>query len=300
MEKKNPPRSLFKLTISMLIFGTIGLFRRWIPVSSGFLAFARGVLGASFLLLFLRFRGRHTVQKQNPLILALLVISGAAIGINWILLFEAYRYTTVAVATLCYYMQPTIVILLSPLLFREKLTLRKMICAGLAVLGMVLLSGISGGSGAGTDHRGIFLGLGAALLYSFVVILNKKLPPMDAYFKTILQLFSAAAVMVPYLLITGDVHFTEMDGRSWILLFVVGIVHTGIAYALYFGSMDVRAQTVAIFSYIDPVSALFFSWLFLHESLSPMGMAGAVLILGSAFVSEMPGAAHSSRPSSQQ
>ena len=290
MEKKNPPRSLFKLTISMLIFGTIGLFRRWIPVSSGFLAFARGVLGASFLLLFIHLRGKKASQKADPRVLALLVVSGAAIGINWILLFEAYRYTTVAVATLCYYMQPTILILLSPLLFHEKLTVRKMICAALAVLGMTLLSGIFGGSaGTGVNQRGIILGLGAALLYSFVVILNKKLPPMDAYFKTILQLFSAAAVMVPYLLITGDVNFTEMNLRSWILLVIVGIIHTGIAYALYFGSMDVRAQTVAIFSYIDPVSALFFSWLFLHESLSPMGMAGAVLILGSAFVSEMPG-----------
>ena len=300
--------SLVKLTASMLIFGTVGIFRRSIPVSSEFLAFSRGILGALFLLGFLGLRKNRKNTRIQPVprsALLWLVLSGAAIGVNWILLFEAYRYTTVAVATLCYYMQPTIVILLSPLLFRERLTAKKLVCAFLSILGLVLLSGVTipgvtipgltipgaaAAAGSAGDPRGILYGLGAAALYAFVVILNKLLPHLDAVVKTMIQLFSAAAVMIPYLLITRNPGLEKMSGTGWFLLVLMGFVHTGIAYVLYFSSMDLPAQTVAVFSYLDPVSALFFAWIFLGESLSAAGALGAVLILGSALVSERSGA----------
>ena len=119
-------------------------------------------------------------------------------------------------------------------------------------------------------------------------LLNKKGAPVDAYEKTILQLFSAAAVLVPYLLVTENFSALQLTGRDVLLLLVLGIVHTGIAYALYFGSMDgLRAQTIALFSYIDPVVALFLSALLLREPLTAAGMIGAVLILGSAAFSEL-------------
>ena len=287
MKTKTPAAgALLRLTLSMLIFGTIGLFRRWIPASSGALAFARGMLGGLFLIGYRKLRLSGEVRALPRRLLWLLVLSGAAIGINWILLFEAYNYTTVAVATLCYYMQPTILILLSPLIFREKLTGRKLLCAAAALAGMFLVSGVTEGGLAGGQLRGVVMGLGAACFYASVVILNKKLAGIDAYQKTMIQLFSAAAVMVPYLLVTADRSLLQLDGRGWILLLIVGFFHTGFAYAMYFGSMeDVPAQTVAVFSYIDPVSALFFSWLFLHETLSPAGAVGAVLILGAAMLS---------------
>jgi len=280
--------SFVKLAVSMLIFGTIGIFRRQIPASSGYLAFSRGLLGALILLLYLKMRRKSSRRAIPGKTVALLLLSGAAIGINWILLFEAYRYTTIAVATLCYYMQPTIVILTSPLFFRERLIGRKLVCVALSVLGMALLSGVIGGTGggAGTDPRGILYGLGAAALYASVIIMNKKLPPLDASRKTMIQLFAAAMVMIPYLLITRNTGLEKMTAAGWLLLLVVGIIHTGIAYVLYFGSMDLPAQTVAACSYIDPVSALFFSWILLHESLSGPGILGAILILGSAFISE--------------
>ncbi len=287
-EQKNDKRSLAMLVISMLIFGTIGVFRRGIPVSSGFLACARGLIGASFLCLFVKVSGgslRHNIGSRAFL---WLVLSGAAIGFNWILLFEAFNHTSVPVATLCYYMQPTIVILLSPLLFKEKLSGRKLICAAAAVIGMVLISGVAGGTPVGANDRlGIFLGLGAAVLYSSVVIMNKKVSGVDAFEKTVIQLFSAGAVMIPYLLLTRDPGLTGIGWTTVVLILIVGLVHTGFAYALYFGGMDgVKAQTAAVLSYIDPVSALFFSALFLHESLSPQGIIGAVLILGAAVISE--------------
>ena len=280
---------MLMMVAAMLIFGTIGIFRRTIPLSSGFLAFARGLLGGLFLLLFVRLRGGRLRGGVSARQFAWLAFTGAAIGINWILLFEAYNYTTVAAATLCYYMQPTIVMLLSPALFQEKLTARKGLCALAAIVGMVLVSGVAGGgaSGAGSP-RGILYGLGAAVLYAAVVMMNKKAGKIDAYQKTTVQLFAASAVMIPYLLIMRDFGGGEWNTATVLLLLIVGIVHTGIAYVLYFGSMEgLKIQTIAIFSYIDPVSALLFSAVILHETLTPAGMVGAVLILGAALISEL-------------
>ena len=288
--KTNDRRSVLMIISSMLIFGTIGVFRRYIPVSSAFLAFSRGILGGLCILLFLRLKKKSTAEKLPRRVLAGLVVSGALIGINWMLLFEAYNHTTVAVATLCYYMQPTIVMLLSPLIFREKLTVRKSVCAAVAIVGMVLVSGVVGDGGQEASFRGVLLGLGAAVFYSAVVIMNNKIQGVSAYQKTTVQLLSAGLVMVPYLLLTGGFSVVGITPGAAALLLVVGIVHTGIAYVLYFGSMDgLRVQTVAILSYIDPMSALLFSALLLREPLSLWGIVGAVMIIGSAIVSEFRG-----------
>ena len=274
---------------SMLIFGTIGIFRRYIPLSSGLLAFARGLLGGLCLLAFTRFSGRSAKKPIDRKKLRILILSGMIMGINWMLLFEAYNYTTVATATLCYYMAPTIVILLSPLLFKEKLGIKNSLCAIIAIVGMALVSGIAESGGIqSTDLKGILFGLGAACFYAGVVILNKLAPVEDAYRKTTIQLFSAAVIMIPYLLLTENFAGFHLDGLSVVMLLVVCIVHTGIAYALYFGSMNgLKAQSIAVLSYIDPVSALILSALILHESLTVYGLIGAVLIIGSALGSEI-------------
>ena len=287
--RHNDRRSLLMFVSSMLIFGTIGIFRRWLPFSSAFLAFARGTFGGLFLLAFTRLKRKRAGERLPARVFAGLAVSGAVMGINWILLFEAYNHTTVAVATLCYYMQPTIVMLLSPLIFRERLTGRKAVCAVIAVAGMVLVSGVVGGGSAQAGNpRGVLLGLGAAVCYSVVVIMNKTIRGVDAWRKTTVQLFSAGLVMVPYLLLTSGFSGEGFSLPAALLLFVVCLVHTGIAYVLYFGSMDgLKAQSIAILSYIDPVSALLFSALFLREPLSPAGIIGAVMIIGSAVVSEI-------------
>ena len=285
----NDRRSAWMFISSMLIFGTIGIFRRYIPLPSAFLACSRGILGGLFLVVFLKLKRRKPAGKLPVQTVLRLAVSGAVMGVNWILLFEAYNYTTVAVATLCYYMQPTIVVLLSPVIFQERLTLRKGACAVVAVVGMVLVSGVTGGVGpqAG-DPRGILFGLGAAVCYAVVVIMNKKMTGIEAFQKTKIQLLSAGIVMIPYLLLTGGFSAEGVSALTVILLLTVGIVHTGIAYVLYFGSFDgLKAQSAAILSYIDPVSALLFSALLLREPLSASGVIGAVMIIGSAIASEM-------------
>lgn len=282
-------KSYILFIASMLIFGTIGIFRRLIPISSGMLAFLRGILGAGFLLAYTKLTKARTSPDISRRNLILLIITGGLIGLNWVLLFEAYNYTTVAVATLCYYMQPTIVILLSPLVFGEKLTGRRMICAVSAIVGMVLVSGVIGGAGQSSDMRGVACGLGAAALYATVVMLNKKIHVDDAIYKTMIQLFAAAAVMIPYLLLGGGGlgEFAGVGAMAIIMVLIVGIVHTGIAYAMYFGSMEnLRAQSVAVLSYLDPVFALILSAVILGERMTVFGIIGAVLIIGSAIISE--------------
>ena len=279
----------FKLTLSMVIFGTIGVFRRYIPLPSSLVAMTRGLTGMLFLLLVMVLRkcgmNRTAVRRK----LGLLCLSGAAIGVNWILLFEAYNYTSVATATLCYYLAPMFVILASPLVVGERLTAKKLICVLAALLGMVFVSGVLETGGGSSDLKGVLLGLGAAVLYASVVLMNKQLGDVPAYDRTIVQLGSSAAVLLPYVLLTEELGALTFTPGTIGLLLVVGIVHTGIAYALYFGSlMQLKAQTAAILSYIDPVVAVLLSALVLREHMSLLSGLGAVLVLGAAVVSELP------------
>ena len=279
----------FKLTLSMVIFGTIGIFRRYIPLPSSLVAMTRGLTGMLFLLLVMVLRKRGMNRTAVRRKLGLLCLSGAAIGVNWILLFEAYNYTSVATATLCYYLAPMFVILASPLVVGERLTAKKLICVLTALLGMVFVSGVLESGGGSSDLRGVLLGLGAAVLYASVVLMNKQLGDVPAYDRTIVQLGSSAAVLLPYVLLTEDMGALTFTPGTIGLLLVVGIVHTGIAYALYFGSlMQLKAQTAAILSYIDPVVAVLLSALVLREHMSLLSGLGAVLVLGAAVVSELP------------
>lgn len=274
------------LGATMFIFGTIGIFRKYIPMPSATLASARGIVGMLFLLAFVLIKGQRPSGRAIRSNLALLLLSGTCIGFNWILLFEAYRYTTVAVATLCYYMAPIFVILISPLILKEKLTLKKLICVVAALVGMLLVSGVL--KTGFTGLTGILLGLGAAALYATVILTNKFIRNINAYDKTMVQLGTAGIVLIPYILLTGESGFTGLTAGSVLLILFVCIVHTGVAYAMYFGSMEhLPAQTIALFSYIDPIVAIILSALLLHEPMGLMEGIGAILVLCATVVSEL-------------
>lgn len=288
---KQTPVNKARLSIigSMLVFGTIGIFVRHVPLPSSVIALIRGVVGTLFLLVFSRLRKTPLCWPAIRRNFGMLVVSGAFIGFNWILLFEAYRYTTVATATLCYYLAPVFVILASPILFQETLSLRKGLCVAVALVGMVFVSGVleTGISGSG-EIVGVLFGLGAAVLYAGVVLMNKKLTQVPGFDRTIVQLGAAALALLPYVLVTQRGAVMDWSGPVVPLLLVLGIVHTGIAYALYFGGIkELPAQTSALLSYIDPVSAIILSAVFLGEGLTASGFAGAVLVLGSTLLSEL-------------
>ena len=278
------------LILAMTIFGTIGIFRKYIPLSSGIVAWVRGVLGVAYLLTFIKIKKIPMDKQAIKNHLKILLISGGFIGLNWVLLFESYRYTSVAVATLCYYMAPIFVMIASPFLLKEKLSAKKAVCVVVALIGMVFVSGVlDSGISNLSELKGILFGLGAAALYASVVMMNQKLREVPTYDKTIMQLGGAAVVLIPYILLAEDLSAVVLTPLIVVMLLIVGSVHTGISYALYFGSMnELKAQTVALFSYIDPIVAIILSALFLKEPMTVLGIIGAVLVLGATMISELP------------
>lgn len=269
---------------AMGIFGTIGIVRYYIPMPAAAVACLRGVIGVAFLLLLVLVADKKPDMKAIGKKLWLLGISGAAIGFNWVLLFEGYRYS-VPTATVCYYMAPVFMILASPLV-GEKLGAKKLACVAVALVGMALVSGLST---QGQILYAVLFGLGAAVLYASVILMNRGLQQVGVYDRTIVQLSAAALVLVPYVLLTDGFGLGNMDLTGWILLVVLGIVHTGMAYALYFGAMvKLKTQTVAILSYLDPVLAIILSAWILRQSMNPWQILGAILVLGSAMYSELP------------
>lgn len=275
-----------KLSFSMLIFGTIGLFVKFIPLTSGIIAMVRGYLGALFLILVMIFTGKRFNFKAIQKNLLPLLISGVAIGINWILLFESYNYTSVAIATLCYYMQPVLLILLSPIVLKAKPTKKKMLCILPALVGMVLISGVFS-QNATSNPLGIIFGLLAALFYTVVILTNKFLKDISSFESTVIQLFVAALVITPYNLVSGAGDILNIGIKAIVLLIIVGFLHTGFTYFLYFGSISaLPSETVAIFSYIDPAFAIVLSVFVLKEPLTISGIIGAFLILCACVISE--------------
>lgn len=273
--------------LSMLIFGSIGLLVKGIPLSSAQIAMIRGIIGSLFLIiaaLVLKKKPSYKDIKKN---LTFLLASGAALGFNWILLFEAYKHTGITNATLSYYLAPVIVVFLSPIILKEKLTLRKILCILGSLIGMFLVARTEGdGSLAGKELPGIGFGISAAFLYALVVIFNKLIKEMGGLDTTIIQLTVASLILIPYVLLQGAVPLELLDTGAIIKLLLVGLLNTGVAYLLYFTSVQkLESQTVAILSYIDPVSAVVMSALFIGEKISGLQLLGGVLILGGAFFS---------------
>lgn len=268
------------LITSMSIFGTLGLFVRNIAVSSGELALYRAVLAALLIAVFLFLTKQKipfaNIKKEVPLLLA----SGVAMGINWILLFEAYKYTTVSVATLSYYFAPVIVTVVCPVLFREKLTVKQIICFVMSTLGLVMITGI-GEIGGGKDLIGILFGLGAAVFYATVILLNKFIKNVEGIHRTFLQFLSAIVILIPYVIIIDGVSIGSLNEIGWINLLIVGLIHTGITYCMYFSSLkELPGQKAAILSYIDPLVAVLISVTILGEAMTFRQVIGGLLILG--------------------
>ena len=279
MNKENTSR--ISLIISMVIFGSIGLFVKNIGVSSGEIALYRAVM-ASVLIGLLLFITKQKIpfskiKKEIPFLL----MSGFAMGFNWILLFEGYKYTTVSIATLSYYFAPVIVTLVCPLLFKEKMGIKQWICFIMSTLGIVIITGV-GDLGNGSNHLiGIAFGLGAAVLYATVILLNKYIKKVEGLHRTFLQFVAAVMVLIPYVMFTGGTNLDCLNSAGWTCLLIVGIIHSGVAYCLYFSSLkELPGQKAAILSYIDPLVAVIASVTILGETITLPQILGGLLILG--------------------
>lgn len=271
------------MILSMVIFGTIGIFVKYIGLPSGLIAATRGITGAVVIILVMLITKHKPDIKSVIKKLPVLIASGVAIGFNWILLFEAYNHTGIPVATVCYYTAPIFVVVATPFVFKSKLKPRQLICVVLALLGVVAVSGVL--QNGTTKITGVLLGVGAAVLYASVMIMNKFMGDVPDYERTIIQLATAGLVVLPYAAVTSsDISVTP---ASIVLLAIVGVVHTGFAYLLYFGALKkLKSQTAAILSYIDPASAIILSSIVFAQLPTVYELVGVVLIMSAALLSE--------------
>ncbi len=282
---KNKARLM--LIISMLIFGTLALFVKKINVSSGELALYRAILAAVVIFIYLLITKQKINLKNIKKELIVILISGMAMGFNWIFLFEAYKYTTVSIATLSYYFAPIIVTLVCPIVFKEKLTTKQIICFIASTLGIVLITDL-GHLGNNNHILGILLGLTAAVLYATVIILNKCIKSIGGIHRTFIQFLAAIIVLIPYVLFTSGINIGSLNSDGWVNLLIVGIVHTGITYCLYFTSLkELPGQNAAILSYIDPVVAILISVFVLSETMSLVQIIGGILIITFTLINEL-------------
>lgn len=271
---------------AMLIFGTIGLFVKNIELSSSEIALTRGFIGGVTLILATIFFKKEISFEAIKNNLYLLIFSGLAVGLNWIFLFQGYKYTSISNATLSYYFAPVFVTILAPFVLKEKLTLSKFLCVLMALVGMFCIVGVDRING-GSDLIGIFYGLLAAGFYASVILMNKFLKGIDSIEITVVQLISATITLLPYVLYVEGLGILSVSSASIPYILILGIVHTGIAYLLYFSSLQgLKGQTIAVLSYIDPVFAIIISAVILKEQLGFLQIIGGVLILGSSFLSE--------------
>ena len=273
--------------VSLLIFGSNGVFASHIDMTSAEIVCMRTLIGSLALILVLlvsRTKLDWAVMKREAF---RLIAAGICLGVNWALLFEAYKLMSVSIATLTYYLASIIVLLLSPLLLREKQSARAYIGMCAAVVGLVLAVGLGDTSVTAT---GLIVGLGSAVFYAGLIIFNKKIDGVTGLPLTTIEMVIAACVMLPYVLLTGGYVGFPPDMEGTLYLIFLCLVNTGLACWLYFSSMNrLPARVVALFGYVDPVSALIFSAAFLGDRMGGLQIAGAVLVFaGAAFGQSKP------------
>lgn len=280
--------SKLKIIFSMMVFGTIGIFVKNISLSSGEISLFRAIIAAIAIIIYKLIIGKKIKFSEVKKDLPLLFLSGVAMGFNWILLFEAYKYTTVSIATLSYYFAPVIVMVVCPIIFKEKMIVKQIICFLMATIGLIMVINISGIDKANNNGIGIAFGVGAAVLYATVIILNKFIKNVTGIDRTLIQFFAAIIVLFPYVLATTGINIGNLETKGIINLLILGIIHTGITYCLYFSSLkDLKGQEAAILSYVDPLVAIIISVVILRETITAMQLIGGMLILGFTLLNEI-------------
>ena len=289
MRRENLSRA--QLLGAMMIFGTIPVFVKSVPLRPAEISLFRALLAVVVIGAVLLITKTNPVKGVNPKSLLLLLLSGAAMGFNWVLLFESYNYTSTSISTLCYYFAPVLVTVLCPVLFREKMTVRQGVCFGFSTVGVVLIAIFSSSQeGDAQNHLlGTLLALGAAVLYATVVLLNKGIKGVDGIPRTFWQFCAAALVLTPYVALTGGFEIGLIDLKGLFFLLALGVLHSGLAYCLYFSSLrHLRGQEASILSYTDPLLAVILSVTLLGEEWpSVWQIVGGVLILGFSILNEI-------------
>ncbi len=278
-------KAFFKYIFALLLFGSNGIVASFIDLSSQNIVLLRTLIGSILLIaIFFLSGGRLTFYKYKKQFVFLMV-SGIAMGTSWMFLYEAYERIGVSIASLLYYCGPVIVMVLSPLLFNERLTVNKVLGFLAVVVGVVL---INGNAFDGTGYIfGIVCGLLSAVMYAFMVICNKKAKDIVGLENSTLQLTIAFLTVAVFVGIKQG-YAMQIETNSILPILLLGVLNTGIGCYFYFSSIGkLKVQTVAIFGYLEPLSAVLFSVVFLKETMLPLQIIGAVLIIGGAMIGEL-------------
>lgn len=276
-----------RVIISMLIWSTVGIFVKEIKLASIEIAFYRSFIGCAFIIILNVFKKEKFILKDIKANIKVLAATGISLGLGWALLFQGYKYTTISNATLAYYIAPIIIIIMSAILFKEKINFKKTLCITIAMAGLILIVKSNDVTSVAYNHKlGVIYAVAGGFFYAFVVVLNKYIKNLSSSITTIIQLFAASLILQPFVF-SNMGNILTLDLKSLILLFIVGVIHTGSTYTLYLSSVRyLEGQTIAILSYIDPIFAVILSTILLKENMTAVQMLGGAMILGAAFVSE--------------
>ncbi|MFB8374560.1 DMT family transporter [Paenibacillus taichungensis] len=273
--------------LSMIIFGAVGVFAKYIDLSSSKIALFLSLIGAVFLLFIFVFRKQKiswVIVRKNAFVL---FIAGIALSGNWIFLFQAYKETTISNAALSYYFAPVLVIMFSPLVLKEKLSLKKVMCIIGALLGLFLILQNSTMESTGNHLLGIGYGLIAAGFYAVLTMANKFIRGMDGLTITLLQLGLSLLLLIPLVLFTEGFNFSSLTWRPIFVIFLLGILHGGIGFYMFFtGMKGLKAQSIAVLSYVDPLTSLMISAFIIREGMTVQQLIGAAFLLGSIWIGE--------------
>ncbi len=286
----NETRYKIQYLLVSCAFGTLSIFVRNISRSTAVIVSYRAWIAVIFLVCYMAVKGMRPDWKEIRINIVPLLVTGLSTSAGLFLLFNSYRYTSVAVATLVYFLAPVILSVLAALILKEHFGRRKRIALFAALCGMLLVSGvIHSGLPQGREMIGILNAFFGAFTYALYMLYSKLFKPMDKYVRTACQLLITAVSMTVYTLVTeGISSFSGLNGKEIILLLCLGIFLTGAAYVIFFEAMShIPSSSVSILSYADPTVAVFVSALFFREPIDIFVVLGAVLIIGAAIFSEL-------------
>lgn len=278
-------KSYFKYMTALLMFGSNGIVASYISLSSYEIVFTRTLIGSLFLALIFVFSKQKVQFYKNKSHFLYLVISGVAMGASWMFLYEAYAQIGVSIATLAYYCGPMIVMILSPVIFREKLTSVKLLGFLAVLIGMFCVN--EQALSQGRTSWGLICGILSAFMYAIMVVFNKKAVSIKGLENSMWQLITSFITVAIFLCMKQGFSL-NITLENLVPILILGILNTGIGCYFYFSSIgDLPLQTVAICGYLEPLSALLFSAVLLGEKLSFVQIVGAMLILGGAAFGEL-------------
>ncbi len=277
-------KAFFKYILALLLFGSNGIVASFIDLNSQNIVLLRTFLGSLLLISIFFISGEKLTFYKHKKQFLFLTVSGIAMGTSWMFLYEAYARIGVSIASLLYYCGPVIVMALSPILFKEKLTANKVVGFLSVIIGVIFING-NAFDGKG-DLFGINCGLLSAVMYAFMVIGNKKAKDIVGLENSALQLIIAFLTVAVFVGLKQG-YTMQIASTSIAPIFILGLLNTGIGCYFYFSSIGkLKVQTVAVFGYLEPLSAVLFSVIFLKETMLPLQIVGAMLIIGGAMYSE--------------